>query len=401
MIVFALVSAKGGLGFAGAPPQSDTSLIAAPPPTRFNKEDSATQVYIEQFKDLAMAEMRRTGIPAAIKIAQGIVETQSGTSALVLASRNHFGLKCKRDWAGERVFHDDDAKDDCFRKYPSDSISYLDQSNYLRKSSRYRSLFTQIDPLDYKKWAHGLQKAGYATNPAYASMLVRKIENWGLQRYSLEALHSEGKISTRQYVKMLANVPFRKQSTAKDIELAKRTITTSNQNLLAYEYKPNIGRGVVVSYTVENEYNLIHGANTQKSAGLARKTMDLQAYLKKQPLKSINRRKAVFVPSGTSLLAISLFYKVPYTLLLSYNDFSSDANITLKDQYVFIHQKRNRGAQQFCLVSEQQSLYDISQLYGVHLGKLRKYNYLSPGMEPRTNEKIYLQGMAPARPAIY
>ena len=125
------------------------------------------QQYIDQYKDLAIAEMKRTGVPASIKLAQGIHETMAGKSELVQKSNNHFGIKCKTGWNGPSVRHTDDARNECFRKYATANESYRDHSNFLKSSGRYASLF-ELDPTDYEAWAKGLKAAGYATNPVYA-----------------------------------------------------------------------------------------------------------------------------------------------------------------------------------------------------------------------------------------
>ena len=131
--------------------------------------------------------MQRTGVPAAIKLAQGIHETMAGTSDLVLKSNNHFGIKCKDTWTGESVNHDDDAKGECFRKYPSPDDSYRDHSDFLKNSTRYSFLF-KLEPTDYEGWAYGLKKAGYATNPKYPQIIIKLIEDYHLQDYTLIAL---------------------------------------------------------------------------------------------------------------------------------------------------------------------------------------------------------------------
>ena len=135
--------------------------------------------YIEQYAALAVKEMERTGVPAAIKIAQGIHETNAGKSDLVLQSNNHFGIKCKSSWTGDKVYHNDDAEGECFRKYESAKASYLDHSDYLKSQPRYAFLF-EYDANDYAAWAWGLKKAGYATNPIYAQTLIKYIEAYQL-----------------------------------------------------------------------------------------------------------------------------------------------------------------------------------------------------------------------------
>lgn len=131
--------------------------------------------YIEKYKNIAIAHMEHYGIPASITMAQGILESNSGNSQLSRSSNNHFGIKCKKDWTGEKVYHDDDQKGECFRKYPSVEASYRDHAEFLDKSPRYDSLFVYSSS-DYRSWARGLKAAGYATAPDYAERLVRIIE---------------------------------------------------------------------------------------------------------------------------------------------------------------------------------------------------------------------------------
>lgn len=150
-------------------------------------QDSLVVRYIEMYKDIAMKEMKRVGIPASITLAQGIIESQYGTGALVQRSNNHFGIKCKSTWTGDTVRHNDDAKNECFRKYLSATDSYIDHSNFLVQSYRYKALFT-LSVYDYKGWASGLQKAGYATNRKYADILIKCIEKYRLEKYDREEL---------------------------------------------------------------------------------------------------------------------------------------------------------------------------------------------------------------------
>jgi LysM repeat protein len=146
--------------------------------------------YIEQYAALAVKEMERTGVPASIKIAQGIHETNAGKSDLVLQSNNHFGIKCKSSWTGDKVYHNDDAEGECFRKYEDAKASYLDHSDYLKSQPRYAFLF-DYDANDYAAWAWGLKKAGYATNPIYAQTLIKYIEAYQLNELNKFAEHEE------------------------------------------------------------------------------------------------------------------------------------------------------------------------------------------------------------------
>jgi hypothetical protein len=137
--------------------------------------------YVSTYSELAMREMIRTGIPASIKLAQACLESNNGNSRLALRANNHFGIKC-HDWEGKRIYQDDDERRECFRSYPSAYDSYMDHSDFLSGRSRYASLF-DLPPDDYKRWAHGLKQAGYATAPNYAALLIRIIEELELFRF--------------------------------------------------------------------------------------------------------------------------------------------------------------------------------------------------------------------------
>jgi len=138
--------------------------------------------YFEIYHNMAIIEMHRSGVPASITLAQGALESADGNSSLAREANNHFGIKCHEDWSGKRTFQDDDARNECFRRYGSVEDSFKDHSDYLRAKTRYSFLF-DLDKGDYKGWAKGLKKAGYATNPAYAESLIRIIEEFGLHKY--------------------------------------------------------------------------------------------------------------------------------------------------------------------------------------------------------------------------
>ena len=160
--------------------------------------------YIEQYAALAVKEMERTGVPASIKIAQGIHETNAGKSDLVLQSNNHFGIKCKSSWTGEKVYHNDDEEGECFRKYDNATASYLDHSDYLKSQPRYAFLF-EYDTNDYAAWAWGLKKAGYATNPIYAQTLIKYIEAYQLNELNKFAEKEE---DLENYFEKIRNKPL-------------------------------------------------------------------------------------------------------------------------------------------------------------------------------------------------
>lgn len=137
--------------------------------------------YIQRYQVLAIEEMSRSGVPASITMAQGCLESANGNSELSRKSNNHFGIKCKSSWKGKRVYYDDDAKGECFRKYKNVEDSYIDHTNFLLNNQRYASLFS-LKSTDYKAWARGLKKAGYATAKTYANQLIKIIEDNKLHR---------------------------------------------------------------------------------------------------------------------------------------------------------------------------------------------------------------------------
>lgn len=157
-------------------------------------EKTPQEIYIEQFSSLAVEEMYRSGIPASITLAQGLLESRYGLSELAVKGNNHFGIKCHNSWKGKTMYHDDDRKGECFRVYASPEQSYRDHSDFLRYRDRYKFLF-DFNVTDYKSWAHGLKKAGYATDPAYPTKLIRLIEDYRL--YEFDTMSRADKKSRR------------------------------------------------------------------------------------------------------------------------------------------------------------------------------------------------------------
>ncbi len=162
-----------------------TPKVEVKTPTTSTK--SKTELYIETYSEVAKKEMERHGIPASITLAQGILESGSGNGELTMKSNNHFGIKCHKGWKGQRVYHDDDKDQECFRKYANPAYSFTDHSLFLTGRSRYASLF-KLPKDDYKAWAKGLKKAGYATDKKYPKKLIALIERYELYKYDAEVL---------------------------------------------------------------------------------------------------------------------------------------------------------------------------------------------------------------------
>lgn len=256
--------------------------------------------YINAYKQLAMDEMQRTGIPASITLAQGIHETYAGKSELVLKSNNHFGIKCKSYWTGKKVYHDDDARGECFRSYDSASYSYRDHSDFLRAGKHYAFLF-ELDPTDYKAWAYGLKKAGYATNPKYAPILIKLIEQYNLQQYSLIAM---GRLSPSDEV-LAATSTAQPILSLPEVELP-REAKPEEQPAEEVVVVPAV-------QTTENDY-------------------PTGEFL-------IENTRVVYAKQGTSMLAIAQEYDIPLHRLLNYNDMKGQDVLT-RDQLVFLQKKK-------------------------------------------------------------
>lgn len=313
----------------------------------FAQPPQVIKEYILKYKDIAMQEMQRTGVPAAITLAQGIHETSAGQSVLVLKSNNHFGIKCKAEWQGPSVSHDDDARGECFRKYSSPFDSYKDHSDFLATRSHYASLF-RLDPTDYEAWAVGLKKAGYATNPKYPQILIKLIRDYDLQDYTLIAMGTK---------------PDNQQndSWAKKYDANERTNTAS--------------------------------VTPQPVAIEPQKTIYPTGVFK------INETKVVFIQKGTSFLAVAQEYDVPLNRLFEFNDMRQQ-ELATADQLIYLQRKRKTGASEFHTVGHGENLYQIAQIEGIRLESLLSYNLLKGNMQPQVGEKLYLHQNAPAMPRL-
>ncbi|WBX71772.1 glucosaminidase domain-containing protein [Tenacibaculum retecalamus] len=177
-------------------------LEQIPKPIKTNGNHTLTYIY--KFAPIAVRKMHEHKIPASITLAQGVLESGSGRSALAVRSNNHFGIKCHKGWQGKSVTHDDDEKGECFRKYKYPETSYEDHSQFLLTRSRYASLF-KLGHTNYKGWAYGLRKAGYATDKKYPQKLISIIKKYGLTKYDrIKAKHTKGvkTVATNEYHKV-------------------------------------------------------------------------------------------------------------------------------------------------------------------------------------------------------
>jgi hypothetical protein len=293
-----------------------------------NAQRTTPEEYIETFKDAAVAEMKRSGVPASITLSQGLLETENGNSELVKKSNNHFGIKCKSDWTGESVRHTDDAPNECFRKYDNASDSYKDHSDYLKNSQRYASLF-ELPTSDYKGWAFGLKKAGYATNPRYAQIVISNIEKYNLQQYDDAG------------------------------------------------YTPSLST---------------HVTDTTRAIDLSGKltTVDADLVSELKMKTKFNGLRALFASKGISLLAIATAANIDLSKLLEYNDLEKDG-LLKEDQLIYLEVKNKQGNRDVYTSLQNETLFDISQNNGIQLRALAKLNGMREGEQIKKGTKIKLR----------
>lgn len=317
--------------------------------------------YIDTYKELAINEMIRTGVPASITLAQGILETQAGQCDLLKQSNNHFGIKCKTEWQGNVVYHDDDLKGECFRSYACAADSYKDHSDFLKTRPNYAFLF-KLDPTDYEGWAKGLKKAGYATNPKYSFILMKIIVDNNLQDYTLTALERMQNPQddyAANNVKPLDNIPV----------LTDASIASGNVPLQSVSDK------IVVAQTV-----------------VAAPTYPTSEF-------EINNTKVVFVAPGTSLFALANNYNISYKKLLEYNELTNQ-DILSSGQLIYLAKKPKQGAADFHIVLPNETMESIAQTEGMRLQNLIEYNLIPKGTQPAVGEKLNLKVKAAVPPKL-
>lgn len=297
--------------------------------------------YIETYAPIAVAEMKRVGVPASITLAQGCLESDDSNSSLSVKSNNHFGIKCHKDWAGKKYYQDDDAKNECFRVYDSPEESYRDHSDFLKKGQRYSFLF-QLDRTDYNAWAEGLKKAGYATNPKYPELLVKIIEDYKLYEY-------DGDNAS----KLITASAGDKKRQAKIAALKKGPLPAP----------PSLGD--VDNFVVESPVREVH---------------------------ENNKRQYIIARGGDSFTAIAREYDLMLWQVYKFNDLTKDSSLQ-KGQIIYIQPKRGRAERKYKahVVRSGESLYTISQLYGVKLKKLYKFNNFDTATAVKAGDVVFVR----------
>ncbi len=295
-----------------------------------------TKQYISLYKDIAIKEMHKFNIPASITLAQGILESGSGNSTLARKANNHFGIKCHSSWKGKTFTHDDDRPNECFRKYRNAEQSFYDHSEFLANGSRYAFLF-KLKTTDYKGWARGLKKAGYATAPTYARMLISIIEKYNLQQYdSPQNKRKKKKHKKNKYAKPETK-PYISDNIADNVD--------------DYEINP-FGNEI----QVENRINYI----------IAKENDSYQAIAERHDMRTWQ--------------------------LYKYNEITRGVKV-IKGQRVYLQPKRRKAdvKYKYHKVAEGETMYSISQRYGIRLKSLYKINRMEVGEQPKVGDRISLR----------
>lgn len=305
----------------------------------FGQQRLSRNEYIEKYKRIAIDQMEVYGIPASIKMAQALLESENGNSRLATEANNHFGIKCKKEWTGETITHDDDAPGECFRKYSSVEESFKDHSEFLDKSSRYQELF-KLDPLDYKGWATGLKAAGYATNPIYAAQLIKIIED-----NKLFLLDTGGDITVAETTP--APVP---STLPEDLPAA----TGSKVD--------------IDNYTVS-----VNGSGGRHS------------------IYFNNGSEFVLAGPNDSYMSIAREFGVKEEKLRKFNDRIDNEPLAQGDMvYVKAKNKRSENGKLIHIVKEGETLHSISQMYGIRLSNLANINRRDKATIVKAGQQIRL-----------
>ena len=303
------------------------------------RAQSVQQQYIDKYAPVAVAEMHRSGVPASITLAQGLLESGSGRSTLATSGNNHFGIKCHSNWKGATIHADDDRKNECFRSYKSADESFRDHSDFLRYSDRYKFLF-DLERTDYKGWAYGLKQAGYATDPTYASKLIKYIEDYNLARFDT--------LSPQEEVDMPAS-PLR---------IEEPVLVGS----------PSAGTG------------------NMKADELYRFSLSRQLYAK-------NGVPFVYASEGETYRSLAKSYHLFRCEILKYNDAKKDRAL-VPGEVVYLQPKKKAapaGLDKYIVAEDGEELRDICQRFALQEKAVRKLNGFTGTVRLREGDEIKLR----------
>ena len=342
------------------------------------KQDIAA--YIEKYKSVALEEMVRCKIPASITLAQGLHESSYGKSKLSTEANNHFGIKCKEEWDGKKYYQNDDAPNECFRVYDHAEDSYADHSDFLITRSRYAGLF-ELPITDYQGWAKGLKASGYATNPRYAEILIKTIEENNLTQYdqqglamidAKEKLFNPSTPSAAYQEPQTAAIKVTTPVTKKQESVQTETIVFNDIKPVTTQHEIKTEkREVSLKTAVANVFSTTKNDATQKEF-------------------IVNGTKAIKAQGNIDPLAIAYNYQIQYAQILAFNDMNEGDHF--KDgENIFLQPKRGRGTEEKYVAQAGESMRDIAQRFGIKLRDLYQKNLMAMNDQPVAGEAIYLQ----------
>lgn len=321
--------------------------------------------YIQKFAAYAVEEMEKYKIPASITLAQGLLETGGGQSRLAQIGKNHFGIKCKEDWTGKTMTHTDDAPNECFRVYDDPRESYEDHSKFLAYRKYYTNLF-KLDIKDYKAWAHGLKKAGYATNPRYAYILIDKIEK--------NRLYEFDNTSSKEVLYTVLNLyPGLRED-----------------KIFMAQLDQNKASSRPITVTVPYEQTS-YAKQQQKVDAIKTRAEILSTILVKNHPNG--GKKFVVIPEDTELGLISKKFGISESKLMKWNEL--DGTNLKRNDIIFLEGKSSTGNVATYKPKVGESMHEISQKFGIKLSKLYDKNRMAYGDQPKTGQTLYLKDKKP------
>jgi len=340
--------------------------------------------YIQDYKDMAVSEMHRVRIPASVTLAQAIIESNFGNSYLARVGKNHFGIKCHKSWEGKAVYRDDDEKDECFRSYTNEYESYQDHSDFLLRS-RYDELF-RLSMNDYRGWAKGLKKAGYATDPTYDKQLIYVIEKYSLTRFDIRDEYTEEEliVSNSKERGILSKIRKKDKSASKSTKRTQSVKPTqSKQAKQTKKYNEN-------------------RKNTERAIKTAdRAHSKLSQKLRNTDIFYYNHIKSVVTNAEATPTQLASAYGIRIDKLCKFNGFDSSDKIPANTK-VYLQSKRNKGPKNIYShkVKIGETMEDIAHHYGIKTKKLYKRNFMNEGDQPAPSAVVFLRGKAVNTPEL-
>lgn len=382
------------------------------------------QLYIEKYAVTAVREMYRSGVPASITLAQGLLESRYGESRLASEGNNHFGIKCHRDWTGKTIYADDDEKNECFRAYGSADQSFRDHSDFLRYKDRYKFLF-EYDITDYKSWALGLRQAGYATDPTYGQKLIGIIENYKLYEYDTmknseeveeyveeqskmdsktEAKVDDGKDSqktepksetrertkTRRDSDKVASAKLKDKESAKDRRARERAEKEAQKKKSTSRTKTR-----AKSSQSETEFQELPSSplSIEESVQMDKSGLEQFQFNLSRPTYMRNGVAFVYAIEGETFESIARDYHLFLKEILGFNDVKSVRPLNAGEM-VFIQSKKKqapKGLEKYIVSEDGEKLWDICQRFAVKQQAIEKLNGFANGRELYEGDTILLR----------